>query len=69
MTNDANQSHGLSLLKKILFTGLMCALPFFLLVLVECALRIAGAGEDLRLFVSAPVESSPYYGINARVVQ
>lgn len=47
----------------------MCALPFFLLALVECALRITGAGDDLRLFVSAPLESSPYYGINPRVVQ
>lgn len=44
-------------------------MPFLLLVLLECALRIAGAGEDLRLFVSTPDKSSPYYGINLHVAQ
>jgi tetratricopeptide (TPR) repeat protein len=47
----------------------MCAVPFVLLVLLEFALRIAGAGEDLRLFVSTPDEASPTYGINVRVAQ
>ena len=69
MTKELNQSHRLSPQKKILFIGVMCVLPFFLLVLVECVLRIAGVGENLRLFVSAPLGSSPYYGINARVAQ
>jgi tetratricopeptide (TPR) repeat protein len=59
----------LSSSRKKFFILVTILLPIIILVLLEIGLRIFHYGNDTRLFVSIPDESSKFYGINLQVAK
>jgi len=53
--------------RKRLFTILMVALPFVVLLLLEAVLQLFSYGGNTKLFITLPHKESPFYGINTEV--
>lgn len=65
--NAKQKRIALSLAKQRIFTVVTILLPVFILLMIECILRIVSYGESAPLFVSAPDETSQYWGMNRDV--
>lgn len=55
--------------KQRLFTIILAAFPFVFFLLLEAGLRLAGYGNDLRLFVSTEVYGRKFYLLNQEVAK
>jgi tetratricopeptide (TPR) repeat protein len=53
--------------KKNVHWTITLILPFFILILIESALRIFNYGDREELFISIPDKNSKYFGINLKV--
>lgn len=67
MNSGRNPGQSMPRLKKRLFYIWLFVIPIFLLCCLEAGLRIFRYGGDTSLFVPAPDDQSPYYGINQDV--